>query len=211
MSYRLYGNRGSGSCMVELALAEIGVAYERHDVDLNAEEQLSSGYTAVNPQQKLPALVTAQGEVLTESAAILLTLDERHPQASLMPAPGSVERARALRWLLFVVAELYPLVEINDYPQRFAPPGTLDPAGIREAARAIWRRRWRIVEAQLGDGPYLLGERLTLADITIAVVSRWAQQDAWRAQNIPKVERLSKDLGSRERCASVWARHFDRS
>ncbi len=209
MSYLLYGNRRSGSCMVELALSEIGAAYRRHDVDLESGQQFTGDYQAVNAQKKLPALMTAQGEVLTESGAILLTLDERHSEAGLMPAPASADRARAMRWLLFVVAEVYPIVEIIDYPERFAAPGATDIDGIRETAQLTWRRRWRIVETELTDGPYLLGDRLTLADFAIAVVSRWGRQEDWRPRHLPKIERLTRAVGARERCSAVWDRHFE--
>ena len=75
-----------------------------------------------------------QGETLTESLAILLTLAERHPGAGLLPDTASPGRAAALRWLSFVVTEIYPLVEINDYPQRFEPQMTAAQA-LRERVR----------------------------------------------------------------------------
>ena len=85
----------------------------------------------------VPALFIDSGPVITESVAILLTLDERHPEAGLLPPKGSIRRAQCLPWLLFAATEIYPLVEINDYPERFA----VDSDGtesIRERARAIW-------------------------------------------------------------------------
>ena len=78
MSYTLYGCRRSGSFAVELALAELGVDYTLEEVDLETEAQRGAAYAKVNPQRKLPALLTPAGETLTESVAILLTLDERH-------------------------------------------------------------------------------------------------------------------------------------
>ena len=64
---------------------------------------------------------TREGFVLTESVAILISLCEQHGEANLLPPVGAKPRAQALRWLLFVATELYPLVEINDYPERFTP------------------------------------------------------------------------------------------
>ena len=132
MTYVLHGARGSGSCAVECALAEIGVEYKLREHSLRDDEQLGERYAAINPHCKVPSLVIDGGLVLTESAALLLTLDERHPEAALLPAKGTPARAQALRWLLFTATEVYPIVEINDYPERFAT----DPDQIDCDARA---------------------------------------------------------------------------
>ena len=205
MTYTLYGHRRSGSFAVEMALAEIGAVYEVRDVDLEAAAQRDAGYAAVNPHRKLPALVTPAGETLTESAAILLTLDRRHPEAGLLPECEAA-RAQALRWLLFIATEIYPVVEINDYPERFvsAPESV---AAQREVARSFWRTRWQIVEDAVAGEPYLLPRGFCLTDLYIAVVSRWAQQDTWRRETLPKVEMLPAAVAARPAIASVWARH----
>jgi glutathione S-transferase len=206
MTYTLSGYRRSGSLTVELALAEIGVTYEVRDVDLEVEAQRADAYAAVNPQRKIPALITPAGETLTESVAILLTLDERHPEARLLPPASSAERAQALRTVLFVATEIYPVVEIIDYPERFAPTPDSAPA-LREVARTIWRERWLLVERSITGDPFLLASGFCLSDIYIAVVSRWAQQDAWRPANVPKVERLTAAVAARPAAAPVWSRH----
>ena len=191
---------------MELALAEIGAPYQVLDVDLDTDAQRGEAYAAVNPHRKVPALVTPAGETLTESVAILLTLDERHPDAGLLPSAGSSERARALGTLLFVATEIYPLVEINDYPERFAPSADMAPA-VREVARALWRDRWLLVESSIGGDPFLLETGFCLADIYVAVVSRWAQQDEWRPRHIPRVEKLTEAVATRPALAPVWNRH----
>ena len=144
---------------------------------------------------------------MTESVAILLTLDERHPEAGLMPERGSVSRAQALRWLLFVASEIYPIVEIEDYPERFIA----DPAQAkttREIARDICRRRWLIVEQQVAGDPYLLKDGFCVTDIYISVVSRWVKQEDWRSANLPKIERLAAAVAGRSACTPVWRQHF---
>jgi len=205
MTYTLYGNRRSGSLTVEMALAEIGADFEVREIDLETEAQRDDSYATINPQQKVPALLTPAGELLTESAAILLTLDARHPEAALMPT-DSVERARALRWLLFIATEIYPIVEINDYPERFSPTDDAT-AGVRDKARAIWRKRWLIVEEECAGTPYFLESGFCLTDIYISVVSRWAQQDQWRKEHLPKIEALTATVAARPSTAAVWSRH----
>jgi len=194
--------------MVELALAEIGAECELRDVDLDRNEQREPAFAALNPQCKLPLLVTPDGQTLTETAAILLTLDECHPGARLMPPQATAERAFALRWMMFVATEIYPIVEINDYPERFSTERPGAAAETREIARSIWRSRWKLLEDNVPCDPFVLGEQFSLTDIYIAVVSRWAQQDRWRPDHLPKVERLTAAVASRPACARPWARHF---
>lgn len=204
--YILYGARRSGSLAVEMALAEIGADYQVRDIDLETNAQREDAYAQVNPQQKVPALLTPTGETLTESVAIVLTLAERHPEARLLPPAGSAANASALRWLLFVATELYPLIEFNDYPKRFAQ-NEEDALALRETIRSKWRERWLLVERYIDGGPYILGSHHCLTDLYIAVVSRWAQQDAWRANNLPKVEALTRAVATRTRAAPVWSQH----
>lgn len=204
--YILYGDVRSGACIVEATLAEVGADYVVRNVDLSAAAQRGADYARVNPQRKLPSLITPAGETLTESAAIVLTLAERYPDAALLPPIGSPARAQALRWLLFVATELYPLVEINDYPERFAGDTDSAPA-VRERARSLWRERWLVVEGVIA-GPWLLAEGFCITDVYIAVVSRWAQQDAWRPAHVPRIEALVGAVAGRDRIAPVWRRHF---
>ena len=207
MTYVLHGAQGSGSCAVECVLAELGADYELRELSLRNDEQRGEEYAAVNPHRKVPSLVIDDGLVLTESVAILLTLDDRHPETGLLPAKGTPGRAQALRWLLFAATEIYPIVEINDYPERFATdPDRID--AMRERAREIWRTRWLVVEANIAGDPYLSSDGYSVTDVYLAVVSRWAHQEHWRSASLPKVERLTAAVAARPAIAPVWARHF---
>lgn len=207
MAYQLYGASGSGSSIVEAALIEIGANYALAPVSLGEKEQRGVDYAAVNPHRKVPTLITPAGETLTESAAIVLTLAERHPDAGLLPALGTSERARALRWMLFAASELYPIIEIVDYPERFSPDDSATP-GVREVALKIWQSRWLTVEQALSAGPLLLGDRFCIADVYLAVLSRWDLPAEWRAANIPGVERLAEAVAGRPGLSELWQRHF---
>jgi GST-like protein len=210
MSYQLYGELGSGAGIVEVALAAAGVPYELRAVSLDKSEQRSESYARLNPQRKLPTLVTPTGETLTETAAILLVLDERHPAARLFPLARTPERAQALRWLMFAACELYPIVEISDYPERFTPHGA-NTAAVRELGRSIWRERWQILDAQLGGEPWLLSSGLCFTDVYIASLSRWSLDPAWRAEHLPRVEKLAAAIAAQPTLGDVWRKHYARS
>jgi GST-like protein len=210
MKYRLYGSDGSGSGIVELALAEIGVEVELHQVSLSDDAQRSEAYAQLNPERKIPTLITPSGEVLTESAAILLVLDERHPEVRLFPERGSLERAQALRWLLFLSAELYPIIEIVDYPKRFAPDEASAP-GVCEVAKRIWQSRWPIVENAISGAPWLLPSGFCATDLYLGVLSRWTLDRDWRAQHLPKVEAIATAVAQRPRSGPIMRRHHPRT
>ena len=207
MSYVLYGAPGSGSGIVEALLAEIGAACRIEDLDARNDEHRGDAYAARNPHRKMPTLETPLGEVLTETLAIVVTLDERHRQAGLLPAPGSPARARALRWMAFLATELYPVVEMMDYPKRFAPEGSTD--ALRERATALYRARWRIVEDAIAGAPYLLPEGFCATDLYITVLSRWDMQPGW-PELMPRVHALTEAVLQRPKLSSVWARHIRR-
>src|ERR1700749_4774703 len=151
MSYTLYGDLGSGAFSAEAALAEAGAPYDFHLVSLEKNEQREPAFLAINPSGKMPALRLGEGQIVTESAAILLTLADHFPQAKLLPPQASAERAQAYRWLAFMAGEVYPIVEIVDYPERFVASGN-DATALRAKARDRIRERLLIVERMI-QGP----------------------------------------------------------
>jgi GST-like protein len=204
--YILYGDNGSGSGPVEMALAEIGAAVELRPVSLESDAQLAAEYRRINPMGRVPTLVLPDGTVVTELLAILLTLSDRHPEAALMPPPADPDRAIALRWMALLSGEFYPHVTREDFPQRFG----IDPSqhgALRDRAQAMGRETLRVIEAAIAPAPYLLGGRLCLADLMIAVLSRWMGGRAWTPANLPKVEALAQAVAARPAIAPIWERH----
>lgn len=211
MGYVLYGDVGSGSGMVEMALAEAGQRAELRSVPLEGDHQLRADYLALNPMGRLPTLLLPDGTVLTEHLAILLTIADRHAQAGLLPAPGTTERAVALRWMALMAGEFYPHVTRWDYPQRFAADPATAPA-IKARAQEMLRDVLRTVEAHAalrggGAAPFLLGARFSLADIPLAVMSRWCGGRTWTPAHCPRLEALAQAVAARPAIAPIWARH----
>ncbi|MFC7473832.1 glutathione S-transferase family protein [Dankookia sp. GCM10030260] len=204
MGYILYGDRRSGSAMIELALAEIGAEAELRSVSVDQDAQLAAEYRRINPMGRLPTLILPDGTVVTESTAILLTLEARHPEAGLLPPAADPGRARALRWMMLAASEIYPCVTRYDYPGRFGA----DTASIRARAVEMARDFWQLVAAGAQPAPFVLGERLSLADLTLAVLSRWMGNEAWMPDNCPPIQALARAVATRPRLAAAWARHF---
>lgn len=207
MSFTLYGDLGSGAFSAEAALAEAGAPYTFELVSLDKKEQKQPAFLAINPSGKIPALRLAEGEIITESAAILLTLADHFPQARLLPPQASNDRALAYRWLAFMAGEIYPIVEIVDYPERFTPEGG-DAQAVRKIARDRIRARILIIERMI-KGPFLLGPGFSILDIYAAMFTRWSLEPDWKLANLPKLMALADAVSQRPAIAPVWQRHFD--
>jgi len=208
MSYILYGDKGSGAFSAEAVLAETGAPYEFKLVSLEKNEQREPGFLAINPSGKMPALRLPEGQIVTESLAILLTLADHFPNARLLPPQAGPARAQAYRWLAFMASEIYPMVEISDYPDRFVEKD--QAKALREKARARIRERLLIVE-RMAHGPWFLGSGFSIVDIYAAMFSRWRGSigTAWLAEgHIPKLENLARAVSERSAIAPVWQRHF---
>ena len=205
--FTLYGDYGSGAFSAEAALAEAGAPYTFELVSLEKNEQRQAAFLAINPSGKMPALRISEGEIITESAAILLTLADYFPQARLLPPQASKERAQAYRWLAFMAAEVYPIVEIVDYPERFVPGGDGDE--LKRVARDRIRERLLIIERMIA-GPFLLAGGFSILDIYAAMFSRWSLEADWKLAHLPRLMALADAVSKRPAIAPVWQRHFIR-
>jgi len=211
MSYVIFGDKGSGAFSAEAALAEAGAPYDFQIISLEKNEQRSPEFLAINPSGKMPAVRLPEGQILTESLAILLTVADHFPNARLLPPQASPGRAAAYRWLAFMASEIYSMVEISDYPQRFAPEGEQAEA-LRQKARERIRERLMIVERQVA-GPWFLASGFSILDIYAAMFSRWRGsigKDWLKEGHIPNLLELGDAVSRRPRIAPVWQRHFVR-
>src|SRR5512134_2444520 len=105
--YILYYNPGSASMVVHLALLEIGAPFRLELVNFDADAQHSGEYLRLNPRGQVPTLVV-DGKPYFESAALLMILAERHPEAGLAPPPGSPLRCDWYQWIAFFTNALGP-------------------------------------------------------------------------------------------------------
>jgi GST-like protein len=206
MAYRLYGWRQTGSMAVEAMVALAGIAHSFVPVSRATDENRGPAFTAINPRQQLPALVCADGTVVTEGPAILTHLADAHPAAGLIPAPGSMARARHDRWMAFLHANIYEAMLREMSPGRYTddPQGA---AGVQSAATSYVRQHFMILEGQLGPGPFLNGDRIQAFDIYLWMLTWWVDSD-WLGAACPGILRLREAAQARPALAAVWARHF---
>lgn len=171
--YVLYGARGSGAVAVEAALRLAGQRYELIDsYTFGDDPESGDKVLAANPMRQVPALVLPGGEVMTESAAILMRIAELHPEARLGPGPADPARGQYLRWMSFVSAAIYSLYWVKDDPSRLAPDPAAQPALVERTLARI-SECWGIMEGQSNPGRYLLGDEISVLDLYVATVSRF--------------------------------------
>jgi len=153
--------RSSAAYRVRIALNLKGLPYEQHDILLLENQQRSPEHLARNPQGLVPAL-EAEGQVITQSLAIVEWLDARYPEPRLIPADPDA-RAAAIARALVVAADIHPLNNLRVMRR-------LKEMGIDEAGRNDWTRHWiaegfAALEAMAGDAPFLGGDAPGVADL----------------------------------------------
>jgi glutathione S-transferase/GST-like protein len=202
--YKLFWSKSAGSMAPEVLLEEIGARYEKVAVDLASDANRSAEFLAVNPLGQVPALVLPDGTVMTESAAMVVHITDRHPGAKLAPPAGSPESARFLRWLVFMATNLYTADLRLFYADRF----TTDPsavAGIAARARTDLDRYFAILNDALNPGPYLLGEGFSAADVYLWMLAGWHPDPKQLFADNSRIAKLVKLVEARPAVAKVKA------
>jgi len=206
-AYTLYGAPGSGATPVHAALTLIGAPVKVVDIapwDGEAERQK---LLPVNAMRQVPVLVLPSGEVMTESAAILIWLGDLHPDAGLAPDPATGTRRAYLRWMSYVSSAIYALHWIKPDVRRIGAPPALRDAVV-DAVHERIAFCWSAMDAQLDPGRYLLGDAMTMLDLYVTVVSRFGP---WRRRfyaAAPKMSAVVRRVDAEPRLAAVWAERF---
>jgi GST-like protein len=203
----LHAHPGWGSAIVELQLAHYSMEFKLIDHgDMFASAEARAALAPLNPISQLPTVMLADGTVMTESAAITLLLADMAASDTLVPAPGDPTRAAFLRWLVFIVANIYPTFTYADDPSRFVKPEAAR-AGFRAEVDAHAQRLWAMVDHAAGDR-WFLGERFSALDLYIGVMTRWRPRQDWFAANAKRLATIGDAARALPALLPVWERNF---
>lgn len=167
---KMYGFwRSAAAFRVRIALNLKRLAFEEEMIDLDAGQQNTPAYRAVNPQEVVPSVIIDGGTPMYESIAIIEYLDEIYRDPPLLP-PDARGRARVRALSLIWAADHHPLIvpRVRRY--------LAETVGLDGAGRAAWIRHWfaeglRIGEARLAaepeTGSFCHGETPTMADLCL--------------------------------------------
>jgi glutathione S-transferase len=167
------------------ALIEVDAPYRLVSVDLQAGQQRDAAYLRLNPGGVVPTLLI-DDVPLTETAALLMTVATRHPEARLAPAESSASRASWYQWIVYLANMLQPAFRLWFYPADIS-----DQADVQAVLKAATCRKiesiWTRIDAHLlTQGPYLLAEEFSAADLMLIMLMRWSRNmprpaTEWRA------------------------------
>jgi len=201
--YTLYYSPGTASLVVHLALLEIGAPYQLELVDFSKKEQRSAAYLRLNPQGTVPTLLI-DGKPYAESAALLMMLADRHPEARLAPPPGSAQRNEYYQWLVFMASALGATYRNWFYPPELGAEE--HPPAVRAALKSHIEAVWDRIDARLAaGGPYLLGAELSVADLLLLMYMRWSRNMPRTALEWPAL----KSFATMMRARPSWQRLCD--
>ena len=189
---KLYYKPGACSLASHIALREVGETFDLERVDTEQQKtERGVDFSAINPKGYVPALAIDRGAVLTEGAAILQFIADRHPEAALAPQAGTLARARLQEQLNYVASELH---------KAFGPLFTeASSAEEKTAAKAKVASKIDLVERLLSDGRrYLLGEDFTVADAYLFVVVNWTGPTGIGLDSWPNVAAFQGRVAARK-------------
>lgn len=173
---RLHFYPSTAAMVPHILLEELGVPYERVLVDRANDVHKSPEYLALNPNGLIPVLVDGD-LVLYETAAICLHLADAHPQAGLMPALGSPERAHAYKWLMWLTNTLQATLIVYFYPHRWVEEGSAAQNEVKAMAKRRVGELLDQLDAELArhGGPWFMGQAHSLLDAYVFTLCRWTR------------------------------------
>lgn len=193
MALRIYGDSISGNCLkVKWTADRLGLAYDWIETNVLTAETRTAEFLALNPAGQVPLVVLADERPLAQSNAIIFHLAEG---SALIPS-DAFDRAKMLEWMFWEQYSHEPYIAVARFQMRYLgkPAESLEARLVERGAAALAR-----LETQLKQSPFLVGERVTLADVALVAYTRVAHEGGFDLSLYPAVEawvgRVEADLG----------------
>ena len=205
MTYQLFYALGSASMGTRVMLEEIGVPYELIESTKDRTEPRPPQQMAINPNGWLPVLKW-KDSAMYECAAITVFLCDRHPEAGLAPALDDPTRGLYLQTLVYFSNSVQNAFQLNYYPDRFADTPEDEPSAQKRGIRRL-RETWSVINDQIGDNRWMLGERFSALDIYLFMLTTWLRPSRGHptVSEFPNVERIARSVLPRESIQLVYA------
>jgi glutathione S-transferase len=179
---KIYGDSISGNCLkVKWTADFLGVSYDWIEVDILKQESRTAEYLAMNPAGQVPAVILDDGRPLAQSNAIILHLAEG---SALIPA-DAYDRARMYEWLFWEQYSHEPYVAVARFQVAYLgrPVAELESRIVERGEAALAR-----MELALSASRFLVGERLTLADVALVAYTRVCHEGGFSLAKYPAVQ-----------------------
>ncbi len=197
MSARLniYGDAISGNCLkVKWTADLLGLQYDWIETSVLEAETRTPEFLAMNPAGQVPTVVLADGAVLAQSNAIILYLNKVHSGGLLPQEPYA--QGKVFEWLFWEQYSHETAIAVRRFHKHYLKKSDaeIDPKLMEKGAAAL-----TLMENALKDGAYLVGEKLTLADISLVAYTRLAHEGGFDLEPYPAIRRwiarVERDLG----------------
>ena len=169
--YKLFYAHKSASMGVRVILEEIGAPYELIQTSIEMDKPRPSEQLAINPNGWVPVLIW-EGGAMYECAAITVFLCDRHAGAGLAPTADDPARARYLQTLVYFSNSVQNAFQLTYYPDRFVDTSADEPSAQQRGIRRL-RETWKVIDDQIGDNQWILGDRFSAADIYLFMLTTW--------------------------------------
>jgi glutathione S-transferase len=162
----LFYSPGACALASQIALREAGLNCELVKVDLKAKHYTGGDYMKINPKGYIPALQLPNGYLMTEGAVILQWIADQVPEKNLLPKFGTMERYKAMEWLNFIATEIH-----KGLGSLFG--GAVMNDETKAQIKAKLQLRLSVLNHQLQENPFILGQNFSVADAYAYNVLRW--------------------------------------
>lgn len=201
---KLYYATGTISIAVAIGLEEAGLAYDPIKIDFASGQQTKPEYLALNPKGRVPALVSEDGAVLTETGALLDYIAALCPEAALIP-PAPEEGAH-MRGVMYYLASTMHVAHAHkmrgsrwaSQQSSFDDMAAKVPENVTACAA--------YVETDCLRGDYVAGDSLTLADPYLFIVCNWLAGDGVTVSDFPKITAFLARMEARDSVKAVRAK-----
>lgn len=204
MTYQLYYAPGSAAMGVRVLLEEIRAPYELIQTTIDMDKPCPPAQLALNPNGWIPVLIWDDG-AMYECAAITVFLCDRHPESELAPKFNESERGLFLQTLVYFSSSVQNAFQLTYYPDRFADTPANESSAERRGVRRL-RETWKVIDDQIGDNEWVLGERFSAADIYLFMLTTWlsAAKNHPSTDEFPNVKRIADAVVSRPSVQLVY-------
>jgi glutathione S-transferase len=171
--YKLYNVKRWGSMAPHFVLEELGVPYQ--NIWMTPEQVHAPEFREISPLGFIPALGLDDGRVIVESMAIVAFLTEAHSGHRLAPQSGTSDSAVYLSTLAFIAFNIYAMMNVAEFAADYSSDTAVQDQ-VRDAAVGSYQRTFDILNARLEkEGPFLLGEGFSAADLYLFSMTVWAR------------------------------------
>ena len=200
----LYYAKNTCAFAAHVVLEDAKAIYETVEIDFKKAEQKSSHYKKINPNQRVPALITSKG-ILTETSAILTYIAQEYPQMNLVPTDNFIF-AKAQSFNAYLAATVHVAHAHKHRGKRWAT----DNFALKNMTAKVKENMTEcgmFIEKELFEGPWVLGDNYSICDPYLAVITRWLKDDKVDTSLFPRIMEHNLRIKARESMKIVTKIH----